>query len=180
MDARSGPDDRAQGEGERHRIDGPATTPDHPGRETHRTAIFYGTDLDAPLQRPTGQEAPGSPQRRHRKSRRKAETPPPPTPPDTSPEVAGDLRYTSHWEWDGHAHVRLAMVGVPDRGQRSRFLHDLYRGVKDRGRQEKVNDSSDDGDPPPAAPPAVRVPVRPRPVEDQGGATVALPERLAA
>lgn len=180
MEPRAGPEDRAQGEGERHRIDGPATTPDHPGRDAQEMATFHGKGSPPPLQQSGGQEAPGSPQRRHRKSRRKAETTPPPTPPDAPPEVAGDLRYNSHWEWDGHAHVRLAMVGVPDRGQRSRFLHDLYRRVKDRGRQEKVNDSSDDGDPPPAAPPAVRVPVRPRPVEDQGGATVALPERLAA
>ena len=163
--------------GERHRIDGPATTPDHPRRATHRTAIFYGTDLDAPLQRPGGQEAPGSPKSRRRKSRRKAPAPIPPAPPDTPPEVAGDLRYTSPWEWDGHSHSRLVMVGVPDRGQRSRFLHDLHRAMKDRERQ---NVSSDDGDTPPAAPPAVRVPVRPRPVEDEGGAAVALPDRLAA
>ena len=177
MDAGAGPEDRAQKKGERHRIDGPATTPDHPRRATHRTAIFYGTDLDAPLQRPGGQEAPGSPKSRRRKSRRKAPAPIPPAPPDTPPEVAGDLRYTSPWEWDGHSHSRLVMVGVPDRGQRSRFLHDLHRAMKDRERQ---NVSSDDGDPPPAAPPAVRVPVRPRPVEDEGGAAVALPDRLAA
>ena len=177
MDSRAGPDDRAKGKGAQAGCQSAALPDDHPAGDAQEMAVLHVKGSPPPLQQLGGQEAPRSPQRR--KSRRKAETPPPPTPPDAAPEVAGDLRYTSSWEWDGHTHVRLAMVGAPDRGQRSRFLHDLYRGVKDRGRQDKV-DSSDDGNPPPAAPPAVRVPVRPRPVEDQGGATVDLPEQLAA
>lgn len=99
--------------GERHRIDGPATSPYHLRGETQQMAVSNGTDPAALWQRHSEPKSSDSPQQ----------------PPPGIALEEGEVKLVSDWEWDGYLHVRSVVLGRHDQGQRSRLVNRIYREI---------------------------------------------------